>query len=64
MILRYQQFAKRLNHIRKVCSMHNMTIASLDPARGHAAALTWWRDVVQAFHRSMPRSFGPAGLPR
>jgi hypothetical protein len=63
MILRYQQFIQRLNNIQKVCSMHNMTIASLDLARSLAPALPWRRDVAQASYRSMARSFGPAGLP-
>jgi hypothetical protein len=63
MIPRYQWFVKRASNIRKVCRMHNMTIASLDLARGLAAALAWQRDVALAFYRSMARSFGPAGLP-
>jgi len=63
MIPRYQKFVKRLNNIQKVCRVHNMTIASLDFARGPAAASAWQRNVARAFHRSMARSFGPAGLP-
>jgi hypothetical protein len=63
MILRYQWFIQRLNNMRKVCRLHNMTMVSLDLTRGLAAALAWRRDVAQAFHRSMARSFGPAGLP-
>jgi hypothetical protein len=63
MIPRYQQFIQRLNNIPKVCSMHNMTIASLDLARGLAVALVWRRDVAQASYRSVARSFGPPGLP-
>jgi hypothetical protein len=63
MTSRYQQFIQRLNNIQKVCSMHNMTIASLDLARGLAPALAWRRDVAQASDRSVARGFGPAGLP-
>jgi hypothetical protein len=37
MILRYQWFIQRLNNIRKVCRLHNVTMVSLDLRRGLAA---------------------------
>ena len=63
MIPRYQWFIQRLNNIRKVCRLHNMTMVSLDLMRGLASTLAWRREVAQAFHRSMAWNFGPAGLP-
>jgi hypothetical protein len=63
MILRYQRLIQMLNHIQKVCRMHNMTIASLGLVRGRAPTSTWRREVAQAFHRSIAWNFGPAGLP-
>jgi|GEM_PF-4206857 hypothetical protein len=63
MILRYQRFIQMLNNIQKVCRMYNMTIASLELARGLASALAWRRDVAQAFHRPMAWNFGPSGPP-
>jgi hypothetical protein len=63
MTLRYQQFIQRLNNIRKVCRIDNMTMDSLGLVRGLASVLAWRREVAQAFHRSMAWSFGPAGLP-
>jgi len=63
MILRYQQFIKRLNNIQKVCRLHNMTSASLDLGRGLASTLAWRLEVAQVFLRSIAWNFGPAGLP-
>jgi hypothetical protein len=60
---RYRQSIQRLINIQKVCILPNVTIDSLDLARGLASTLAWLREVAQAFHRSMPWSFGPAGLP-